>query len=502
MSTVNLSVILTLDDQLTAALQKTNAAVNKISKDVEDFGKTLKTTGKELAGLGRDLSFFGAGAIAPFVLALDKAAKSSDEVAHALRVVDSISQQFFLTISTSVLPLLKDFAFQLNNLLTWFNSLSQSTRDFIIQGTIITGVFLTFSGAVTFVIGKIVGLVANLSLLGASFMAFAAANVPLIAIAVTVGSIIYLMFQLKAVADVVMNTLQVGFNIIKGLVLGLKIDFELLTATLLESVGRIVEALAKIPGPTQQAFQGLNDWISQGSESMRKMADQDFQALGQSVQTVSSIIATGQGTWAQGFDFLKGRAEDFVLSLQKIGAVGAQSNIAIKNTFKDFVATSTSVLGTLSASLNGAATQNKKFAVAAKASSMGLAIINTAQGATKALADWGFPLGPIFAAIIGAAGAIQISTIAGQSFAVGTPNVPSDMTAQIHKGEGIVPATFMDGIRQGQLTLGGPGAGSGGAPTYVFNITGNNIDSEDRVRQLVEMVGYEMQRTSRFARGI
>lgn len=40
------------------------------------------------------------------------------------------------------------------------------------------------------------------------------------------------------------------------------------------------------------------------------------------------------------------------------------------------------------------------------------------------------------------------------SFAVGTTNVPYDMFAQIHEGEGIIPETFMDGVRKGDVTIG------------------------------------------------
>ena len=40
------------------------------------------------------------------------------------------------------------------------------------------------------------------------------------------------------------------------------------------------------------------------------------------------------------------------------------------------------------------------------------------------------------------------------TFAVGTPNVPRDMLANIHRGEMIVPATFSEGVRNGSVTLG------------------------------------------------
>lgn len=41
-----------------------------------------------------------------------------------------------------------------------------------------------------------------------------------------------------------------------------------------------------------------------------------------------------------------------------------------------------------------------------------------------------------------------------KSFAVGTQNVPYDMTANIHKGEMIIPKTFSDGIRSGDINIG------------------------------------------------
>jgi hypothetical protein len=56
--------------------------------------------------------------------------------------------------------------------------------------------------------------------------------------------------------------------------------------------------------------------------------------------------------------------------------------------------------------------QNKAFAIAQ-------AIINTAQAVTKTLAQWGWPLGPIFAGIIAALGAAEIATIASTKMAAG-----------------------------------------------------------------------------------
>jgi F0F1-type ATP synthase membrane subunit b/b' len=57
-------------------------------------------------------------------------------------------------------------------------------------------------------------------------------------------------------------------------------------------------------------------------------------------------------------------------------------------------------------------------------------------------------------------------------FDTGTPYVPHDMTAVVHRGEAVIPRTFNEGIRRGGYSLaGGRGtasAGSGGGGTAVY----------------------------------
>jgi len=75
---------------------------------------------------------------------------------------------------------------------------------------------------------------------------------------------------------------------------------------------------------------------------------------------------------------------------------------------------------------------------------------------------------PILAAA--AAGVAALEGIKGSirstygSYAVGTPFVPYDQTAMVHQGEIIIPRTFSDSIRSGEMTL---GAGSNQQPTIV-----------------------------------
>lgn len=66
------------------------------------------------------------------------------------------------------------------------------------------------------------------------------------------------------------------------------------------------------------------------------------------------------------------------------------------------------------------------------------------------------------------------------SFASGSGNIPSDMIANIHKGEGIIPATFMDSIRSGELALSsGQNEGSGQIVNVSVTVTGSVTTEND-----------------------
>lgn len=69
-----------------------------------------------------------------------------------------------------------------------------------------------------------------------------------------------------------------------------------------------------------------------------------------------------------------------------------------------------------------------------------LGIANTAQGASKALAEWGWPLGPIFAGVMAALGAVQTALIAKQLASLPKPKKLADgglITGPSHKQGGI-----------------------------------------------------------------
>ncbi len=155
-------------------------------------------------------------------------------------------------------------------------------------------------------------------------------------------------------------------------------------------------------------------------------------------------------------------------------------------------------LGDFGSALQGAEEMNKSFAKAAAAVALGLAIVNTASGVTRAFKDYPWPFSMVVAGLIGAAGAIQIATIAATKFAVGTPNVPNDMIAEVHRGETIIPATFADAIRRGELSLSGGGNTGGGGAEINVNVYYPRMSSQEEVKSLANALGLEIERQLRY----
>ena len=88
-------------------------------------------------------------------------------------------------------------------------------------------------------------------------------------------------------------------------------------------------------------------------------------------------------------------------------------------------------------------TKNKELFAIGKAAALANAVINTAKGVTKALAQGGI-LGPALAATVVAAGAVQIAAISAQKLATGIDEVPGVGTADnfpalLQPGERVVP---------------------------------------------------------------
>lgn len=128
--------------------------------------------------------------------------------------------------------------------------------------------------------------------------------------------------------------------------------------------------------------------------------------------------------------------------------------------------------------------KNKELAAIGKAAAIFQITIDTASGALSAYrAMAGIPVvGPVLGAAAAAAiiayGAERLGQVKSASYAVGTDNIPQDHMAMVHAGEMIIPATFAEAIRAGDLSLSGGGSdpqGGGVGQSVIINFEGANF---------------------------
>lgn len=144
--------------------------------------------------------------------------------------------------------------------------------------------------------------------------------------------------------------------------------------------------------------------------------------------------------------------------------------------------------------LEQAAEESKTAAVLLKAVRIGEAIVNTATGVTQALAAYPPPFSIVMAGLVTALGSAQIALISGVKFASGTDTVPS----MLSPGETVIPRSFADAIRQGKLTLSGPGAATARENNPInINISDVTINSDYDIENLAEQLGTNIQKKIR-----
>jgi TP901 family phage tail tape measure protein len=133
-------------------------------------------------------------------------------------------------------------------------------------------------------------------------------------------------------------------------------------------------------------------------------------------------------------------------------------------------------LSTLKGFLGDVGVAFKEAAQALKIIRLGEAFINVANAITAALAG-PFPANLANAAIVGAKGAAQIATINAQQFQEGAIEIPSQIPAILDPGEMVLTRSVAEGIRAGEISLGGPEREKG-QETRPINMNFNFADAQ------------------------
>lgn len=124
-------------------------------------------------------------------------------------------------------------------------------------------------------------------------------------------------------------------------------------------------------------------------------------------------------------------------------------------------------------------------------------IIDTASAIVKALADPGGYAGIALSVMAGVIGATQVAAIASAplpAFAAGSSNIPSDMVAQIHQGEMILPKPFSEAVRRGEVTVGKNVSSAPIVKVTVINNSNMNVDVKENEDEIFVTIGSNMER--------
>ena len=498
--------------------------LKKGSESLESFKRTSISVGKELSKVGNLAAITGAAISGPLILAFNNAAKSSLSAANEMNRLSQIASDFQKEVAAAIVPVVSRFVTVVSQLFDAFNKLDPVLRAQIIQVTLISGVFLLLSGIFTSLIAKIFIFVGNLAGLLGKLLAFAAVNPLFLSIAVSIGFLISLMFKFKAVAD---NTL----NIFETLFLALKNGFLVVSTGITEALSKIYaglakvyEFLAKLPGPQQAFFKSTADGARNLSAILHDLSNNAAKGVIDTSQKMGEILVTGTSDWARGFENVKNSVTNFLNALKQIGSGGSGGQSLAQGFFSgfsdglgqigvkladlhqqgvDFANTLQNGLATaFSSIITGAQSAGEAFAAfgetilkaivdfiaqwiafqiisrvfTAAATALGittaatLAAAYAPAAAFASLASFGANAAPAAAGIASTVGLANLLAI--PKFAYGTGNMKDDTLGLFNKGEVVIPNTFSDAIRRGDLSLsGGKGSGSQGSG-IVFDFTG------------------------------
>lgn len=297
-----------LKDEISKKLTGIQGSLHKFSNSARELGQQMRQVGREIAQVGHTISLTGAAITGPLLLAFKNAEKYSVPVKEQMDRMRNATIQFQVSIATALVPVMERFTNILGGLLNAWNGLGPVVQQQIVRGAMMVGIFLTVGGAITIVIGKLITMSGTILKLIGRFMAFAAANIPLMIIIGSLVIIIGLMIKFKSVADAVMNTLEVLFNYFLNGLETIKIAFSRFLAFVLGGLEKIYTFLGKIPGPIGKMNQSLADGLRIMRQELDKIGNQGITNIARNTEKVTKIFSGDNGAWAKGFDNLKHKA--------------------------------------------------------------------------------------------------------------------------------------------------------------------------------------------------
>jgi hypothetical protein len=314
-----LEIIMKLKDEVTKRLQGIEGGLQKFANSAHQLGLNMRQVGREISQVGSTLTFMGAALTGPLALAFKSAEKYSLSVSNELKRLDNAFIALRVSIAEALLPVVHKLANVFGNLLNIWNSLTPATQQMIIQGVAITGIFLTLSGVVVSLIGRLVRVGGIILDLVSKFALFALANPWLVGIAAVVAGLIIVFLKFRDVAVPVLNAIEIAAEMVYigfvKLIKYLLVGFDKLALGL----QKFYDLLGKLPGKLGEPYREVSEHIKKFRENLDgliKASDTEMDRVG---SKISNILVTGEGSLVKGYDKARAAIENFINSLKNLG---------------------------------------------------------------------------------------------------------------------------------------------------------------------------------------
>jgi hypothetical protein len=314
-----LEIIMKLRDEVTKRLVGIQGNFYKFANTCRQLGQNMRHVGQEISQVGNNFMIMGAAITGPLALAFKSAEKYSISVHNELKRLEDASLGLQVSFAQALVPVVHQLANIFGNLLNLWNRLSPATQSMVVQGAAMAGIFMTLGGAALALVGRLTRLAGTIIDLVGKFALFALANPWLVGISVVVAGLIVVFLKFRDVAVPVLNAVEIGAQMVYigfvKLIKYLLIGFDKVTLGL----QKFYELLGKLPGqwgePYRQAAAGLTKFRGE-LQQLIQASDVEMTRMG---DKISSTLATGEGSLAQGYDKARDSIRGFIDSLKGLG---------------------------------------------------------------------------------------------------------------------------------------------------------------------------------------
>jgi lambda family phage tail tape measure protein len=313
MTNRELSVRLTLQDELSEKLDKANAAVLKFSANMRKMGADMSRVGRELSQVGRTMAMVGGAITAPLILAYKTTGEYSAVASNQIWAMQMAFRDMSITIGQALIPIVEKFKNGIERLRDAFLSMNPQLREHLIQTVAMTGIWLTVGGVFLATIGRMIITMGSLLKLGSQFIVWCAKStvamfgmtVPAWAIIIVIGGIIAAMIKWKGVADFVMNGLEIGWNVLLVIVRAFYLGLQAIFDGIIRGFAFVIGALEKIPSPWKKNLDDCRKFLDTWRGGIEKDMENTANSIKVNSLKIGDIFSGKNGSWAQGFDNLK-----------------------------------------------------------------------------------------------------------------------------------------------------------------------------------------------------